>query len=70
MYKVIQYIVFFISLAVVLYFVNFSSSQICFAGEEITIYQKFVIVFGYTTLLFWIFFIVIDYIKNLFVEND
>ena len=67
MYKTIQYLVFFMSLAIVTYLVN--STEICFDGMNISIYQKFVIVFGYSTLLFWVSFIVIDYIKNLFNKN-
>ena len=67
MYKTIQYIVFFMSLALVTYLVN--TSEICFDGMNISIYQKFVIIFGYSIFLFWISFIVMDYIKNLFKKK-
>ena len=68
MYKAIQYIVFFMSLAMVTYLVN--STEICFDGMNISIYQKFVIIFGYTTLLFWIVFLIMDFIKYLFIKNE
>ena len=58
-----QYIVFFMSLALVAFLVD--STPMCFDGEEVTIYQKIVIIFGYSIFLFWVAFILLDFIRNL-----